>query len=79
MGNGHLATAEFQKVIAHPGIVGRSVLGAAARLQLGRALIMSGDNVRAREAYEEFLGLWKDGDPEIPIYREAKAEHARLP
>jgi serine/threonine protein kinase len=79
MGNGHLATAEFQKVIAHPGIVGRSVLGAAARLQLGRALAMSGDNVGAREAYEEFLGLWKDGDPEIPIYREAKAEHARLP
>jgi serine/threonine protein kinase/DNA-binding winged helix-turn-helix (wHTH) protein len=78
MGNGHLAAAEFQKVIDHPGIVGRSVLGSVSRLQLGRALAMNGDNGGARKAYEEFLSLWEDADPEIPVYREAKAEYAKM-
>ncbi len=78
MGNGPLAAAQFQKVIDHPGIVGRSVLGSVARLQLGRALVMSGDNAGARKAYEEFLRLWREADPEILIYREAKTEYAKL-
>ena len=78
MGNGKLAAAEFQKVIDHPGIVGRSVLGAMARLQLGRSLAMSGDSAAARKSYNAFLALWKDADPDVPAYKEAKAELSKL-
>jgi serine/threonine protein kinase/tetratricopeptide (TPR) repeat protein len=78
MRNGKLAAAEFQKVIDHPGIVGRSVLGAMARLQLGRALAVSGDNAAARKSYDAFLALWKDADPDGPAYKEAKVELSKL-
>ena len=78
MGNGPLAAPEFQKVIDHPGIVGRFVTGALARLQLARAKAMAGDNVGARKSYEDFFDLWKDPDPDIPIYREAKMEYSKL-
>src|SRR5271170_2300816 len=78
IGNGKLAAEEFQKVIDHPGIVGRSVLGAMARLQLGRALAMSGDSAPARRSYDAFLALWRDADPDVPAYKEAKAELSKL-
>src|SRR5271156_4293701 len=78
IGNGKLAAAEFQKVIDHPGIVGRSVLGAMARLQLGRALAISGDSAAARKSYDAFLALWKDANPDVPAYKEAKAELSKL-
>jgi tetratricopeptide (TPR) repeat protein len=78
MGNGKLAAAEFQKVIDHPGIVGRSVLGAMASLQLGRALAMSGDSAAARKSYDAFLALWRDADPDIPAYNQAKVELSKL-
>ncbi len=52
--------------------------GPLAWLQLGRAQKMMGDNASARESYEEFLTIWKDADPDIPIYRQAKAEYAQL-
>ena len=54
------------------------VPGALARLQLGRAQVMMGDKDAARKSYQDFLTLWKDADPDIPIYRQAKAEYARL-
>ena len=54
------------------------MLGALAYLQLGRAKIMSGDKESARKAYQDFLSLWKDADPDIPVLREAKAEYAKL-
>jgi eukaryotic-like serine/threonine-protein kinase len=79
LGEGRLAAAEFQKLIDHPAIVGEEVTGALARLQLGRAQVMMGDNVDARTSYRDFLSLWKDADPDLPIYKQAKAEYAKLP
>ena len=76
--DGRSAAAEFQKVVDHPAIVGRSVTGALAYLQLGRAQAMMGDKVAARKSYQDFLTLWKDADSDIPIYKQAKAEYFRL-
>jgi len=75
---GRMAAVEFQKLLDHPGIVGTEMTGPLARLQLGRAYEIMGDHATARKWYEEFLTIWKDADPDIPIYREAKAEYARL-
>ena len=49
-----------------------------ARLQLGRAFALLGDKTKAQTAYQDFLTLWKDADPDIPILKQAKAEYARL-
>jgi len=78
LGQGQAASVEFQKMLDHPAIVGRDVIGALAHLQLGRAQVMMGDKAAARKSYQDFLTLWKDADPDIPIYKEAKAEYARL-
>src|SRR5262249_24853567 len=78
LGDSHKAAAEFQKLLDHPGLVGRDVIGALSYLQLGRAKRISSDVTAARKSYQEFLTLWKDADPDIPIYRQAKAEYARL-
>jgi len=53
-------------------------IGALAHLGLARAYALSGDTVKAKSAYQDFLGLWKDADPDIPILKEAKAEYAKL-
>jgi serine/threonine protein kinase len=76
--NGVAAAAEFQKLIDHPGIVMNQPIGSLAHLELGRAYILSGDNVKARAAYQNFLTLWKDADPDIPIFIAAKLEYAKL-
>jgi tetratricopeptide (TPR) repeat protein len=72
------AAAEFQKILDHRGIVVSDPIGALAHLQLGRALDLSGDKARAKAAYQDFLTLWKDADPDIPILKQAKAEYASL-
>ena len=72
------AVAEFQKILDHRGIVISDVIGALAYLQLGRAYAMIGDKAKAQAAYQTFLNLWKDADPEIPILKQAKAEYAKL-
>jgi DNA-binding winged helix-turn-helix (wHTH) protein/tetratricopeptide (TPR) repeat protein len=72
------AAAEFQKILDHRGIVVSDPIGALAHLQLGRALVMSGDKVKAKTAYEEFLTLWKDADRDIPILKQAQAEYGRI-
>jgi tetratricopeptide (TPR) repeat protein len=72
------AAAEFQKVLVHRGIVFADPIDTLARLQLGRAYLLSGDTAKARASYQDFLTLWKDADPEIPILTEAKAEYAKL-
>jgi eukaryotic-like serine/threonine-protein kinase len=72
------AAAEFQKIIDHPGIVGSDPVGALARVSLGRAWSLAGDKTRAKTAYQEFLGFWKDADPDVPILKRAKAEYAAL-
>jgi hypothetical protein len=53
-------------------------IGALAHLQLARALVLSGDKLKARSAYDHFLTLWKDADPDIPIFIQAKKEFAAL-
>jgi len=75
---GKEAAAEFQKILDHRGIVLNGPIGALARLQLGRAYAMAGDTAKAKAAYQDFLTLWKDADPDIPILKQAKAEYARL-
>ena len=77
-GNGVLAAVEFQKLIDHPGILEIDVKGALAHLQLARAKAMMGDKDAARKSYQDFLTLWKDADPDIPVYRQAKVEYAKL-
>jgi hypothetical protein len=72
------AAAEFQKILDHRGIVVSDPIGAQARLQLGRAFALAGDKAKAKTAYEKFLTLWRDADPDIPILRQAKAEYAKL-
>jgi len=72
------AAAEFQKIIDHPGIVWNCATGALAHLELGRAEALAGDKATARAAYQDFLTLWKDADPDIPILKEAKAEFTKL-
>jgi len=72
------AGAEFEKILHHRGVVINDPIGALAHLQLGRALAMSGDKTKATAAYQDFLPLWKDADDDLPIFRQAKAEYARL-
>jgi eukaryotic-like serine/threonine-protein kinase len=68
------AAIEFQKIIDHQGITISDPIGAVARLELGRAYAMAGDKAKAKNAYQDFLDLWKDADPNIPILKQAKAE-----
>ncbi len=72
------AATEFQKILDHRGIVINDPIGALAHLQLGRAYVMQGDTVKARAAYQDFLTLWKDADPDIPILIAAKSEYAKF-
>ena len=72
------AAAEFQKILDHRGIVGADPIGALAHLQLGRTFALAGDQVKAKRAYGDFLSLWKNADPDVPILVQAKTEYARL-
>ncbi len=76
--DGNRAAAEFQKFIDHRGLVGNCPCGALARLGLARAYALQGDTAKARAAYQDFLTLWKDADPDVPILKQAKAEYAKL-
>jgi hypothetical protein len=77
-GRGPEAAAEFQRVLDHRGVVLADPIGALARLQLGRALVLSGEKGRARSAYQEFLTVWKDADADIPVFQQARVEYAKL-
>ena len=72
------AAAEFQKILDHRGVVLNEPIGALAHLQIGRAYARQGDTAKARAAYQDFLTLWKDADPDIPILIAAKSEYAKL-
>jgi eukaryotic-like serine/threonine-protein kinase len=72
------AAAEFQKLLDHRGHARNSIFGALAHLQVGRAYALQGDSAKARTAYQDFLALWKDAAPDVPILKEAKAEYAKL-
>ena len=87
-GQGSAAAAEFQEILDHRGIVWNCWTGALARLGVARANPLQSRSsqgaeadaarVRALTAYKDFLTLWKDADPDIPIYKQAKAEYAKL-
>jgi serine/threonine protein kinase/tetratricopeptide (TPR) repeat protein len=73
------AAGEFQRILDHPSIVLVDPMAALARLQLARALTLSGDTAKARSAYNGLLMLWKNADADIPVVKQARAEYARLP
>lgn len=75
---GEQAQLQFRKVLDHPGVVEAFVSGSLAPLQQARSLVLTGDKDGARGYYNTFLDRWKHADPEIPIYRQAKIEYARL-
>ncbi|MGH9706398.1 MAG: tetratricopeptide repeat protein, partial [Candidatus Acidiferrales bacterium] len=76
---GAAAAAEFQRIIDHRGAVLNSPQGALAHLGLARAYALQGDTAKARTAYQDFLALWKDADPGVPILLAAKSEYSKLP
>jgi tetratricopeptide (TPR) repeat protein len=78
LGQGPAAAQEFQKILDHRGLVAGDPIGALAHLQLGRAYALMGDANKARSAHQDFLALWKDADPNIPILQQAKDEYRKL-
>ena len=76
--DGRGAATEFQKFIDHRGLVANFPWGAMARLGLARAYAMQGDTAKAKSAYRDFLTLWKDADPDVPVLIQAKSEYAKL-
>jgi serine/threonine protein kinase/tetratricopeptide (TPR) repeat protein len=77
-GRGAEAAAEFQKILAHRTIVPEFVIHPLSQLGLARARVLAGDTAGARTAYQDFLALWKDADPDIPILLQAKTEYTKL-
>ena len=75
---GSAAAVEFQKILDHPGVVVNGPIGALAHLGLGRAYALTGENAKAKTAYQDFFALWKNADPDIPILQQSKAEYAKI-
>ena len=75
---GQEAAAEFQKIAGPRGAFPSWPEHALAHLGLARAYALLDDTAKSRKAYEDFLTLWKDADPDIPILKEAKAEYTKL-
>jgi DNA-binding winged helix-turn-helix (wHTH) protein/tetratricopeptide (TPR) repeat protein len=80
------AVAEFQKVVGHKGASWGATwvhpnwgqYYSISHLGMARGFTLAGDTVKAKKAYQDFFGLWKDADPDIPIFKQAKAEYAKL-
>ena len=72
------AAAEFQKILDHRGVVLSDPIGALAHVQVARTYALSGDKTKAKSAYQDFFSLWQDADPDIPIFKQAKAEYAKM-
>jgi serine/threonine protein kinase/tetratricopeptide (TPR) repeat protein len=77
-GQGGEAAREYQKILDHRGAVINGIIGALAHLGMARAYALQGDTAKARVAYQDFLALWKDADPDIPVLIAAKSEYAKL-
>jgi tetratricopeptide (TPR) repeat protein/predicted Ser/Thr protein kinase len=75
---GQLAAVEFQKILDHRGLLWNCATAALAHLGLAGAYVLQGDTAKSRAAYQDFFGLWKDADPDIPVLIAAKAEYAKL-
>jgi hypothetical protein len=78
MGRWPEARDDFQKILDYRSVVLTVPIGALAHLGLARACAFQGDETRGRAAYQDFLNLWKDADPDIPILKQAKTEYAKL-
>jgi hypothetical protein len=72
------SSAEFHKILDRRGVVQNGPIGALAHLGIARACALERDTAKARIAYQDFLTLWKDADPDIPVLKEAKAEYVKL-
>jgi serine/threonine protein kinase/Flp pilus assembly protein TadD len=77
-GQGAEEAREYQKILDHRGAVTNGIIGALAHLGIGRAYALQGDTAKARVAYQDFLALWKDADPDVPVLVAAKSEYAKL-
>jgi tetratricopeptide (TPR) repeat protein/predicted Ser/Thr protein kinase len=75
---GAQAAAEFQKILDWRGVVANEPIGALAHLGLARSYALAGDAAKSRAAYNAFLALWKDADPNLPILNQATTESANL-
>jgi hypothetical protein len=75
---GAQAAAEFQKILDWRGVVANEPIGALAHLGLARSYALAGDAAKSRAAYNTFLTLWKEADPNIPILKQAKSEYVKL-
>ena len=73
------AAAEFNKIIAHRGLVWNFPLGALAQLELGRTYAAAGKSAQAKAAYDDFLKQWHDADGDVPVLQNARSEYRRLP
>jgi tRNA A-37 threonylcarbamoyl transferase component Bud32 len=88
VGQGISAAAQFQKILDHSGLVWNCWTGALARLGVARANALQARNsqgadadaarVRALAAYKDFLAIWKDADPDVPVLKQARAEYGKL-
>jgi tetratricopeptide (TPR) repeat protein len=78
LGDGKAASAEFQKILDHRGLAPLDIRYPIAYLYLGRSAKLEGDLAKRSKAYQDFLALWKDADPDIPILKEANAEYEKL-
>jgi hypothetical protein len=76
--HGAEAAAEFQKILDHRGVVLCDPIGALAHVQVARTYALSGDKTKAKSAFQDFFTLWKEADSDIPIFKQAKAEYAKL-
>jgi serine/threonine protein kinase/tetratricopeptide (TPR) repeat protein len=72
------AVGEFRRILDRRSIVLVDPMDAMARLQLARALALSGDMANAKSAYNDLFALWNTADPDTPVIREAQAEYAAL-
>jgi tetratricopeptide (TPR) repeat protein len=77
-GQGEQAAAEFQKMLSHRGVILNLPTAALAHLQLARAEAMSGNRAAAKKSYEDFLALWKEADPDLPLLKQAQSEYAKV-
>jgi len=75
---GKVAAAEYQKILDRRGVVINEAIGALAHLGSARAYALAGDTAQARTGYQDFLAVWKDADPDIPVLKQAKSEYAKL-
>jgi len=75
---GKEALVEYQKIMDHRGVVINGPIGVLAHLGQARAYVLTGDTAKAKVAFQDFLGLWKDADADLPVLKQVKSEYAAL-